>query len=73
MLDQRTVLHNITDNSEFIKVSPSSLRSKGLLECNLGKGQRTALVFQNPGRKQYLNIVNVVAVPGCAEEFVSES
>jgi len=49
-----TVLHHVTDDAKFVKVSTSALGTEWLLECDL-------------------NVVDVVAVPGRAEELVAES
>lgn len=32
---ERTVLHDITDDAEFIEVTTTSLSAEGLLECDL--------------------------------------
>jgi len=32
---EHTVLHNITDDTEFIKVTTTTLSTKWLLECDL--------------------------------------
>jgi len=49
-----TVLHNITDDTELVKVATSALGTEWLLEGDL-------------------DVVNVVAVPGGAEELVTEA
>jgi len=51
---QRTVLHNITDDTKLVKVTTSALGTEWLLEGDL-------------------DVVNVVAVPGGAEELVAEA
>lgn len=35
--DEHTVLHDITDDAELVKVSSTALRTKGFLECDLQK------------------------------------
>jgi len=51
---QRTVLHNITDDTKLVEVTTSALGTEWLLEGDL-------------------DVVNVVAVPGGAEELVAEA
>ena len=48
------VLHDIANDTEFIKVPTAAFGAERLLEGDL-------------------NIVNVIAIPGSAEEFVAES
>jgi len=48
-----TVLHNVADDTELVKVTTSALGAEWLFECDL-------------------DVIDVVAVPGCAEEFVTK-
>lgn len=64
-------MHHITDDAELVKVASSSLSTKGLFESNLFLRQVGSSKSFRIGT--YLHVVNVVAVPGSAEELIAKS
>lgn len=66
---RRTVLHDVTDDAELIKVASTPFSTERLLEGNL---EQLELVH-HAERNTYLNIIDVVAVPGRVEESVAEA
>jgi hypothetical protein len=68
---ERTVLHDITDNTELIEVTATALSAERLLECDLQPRLEVEIGLIYPST--YLNVVDVVAVPCGVEELVAES
>ena len=68
---ERTVLHDITDNTELIEVTATTLSAERLLECDLQSRLEIEIGLIYPST--YLNVVDVVAVPCGVEELVAES
>lgn len=72
---KHTVLHDITDNTEFIKVTTPTLCTERLLKCDLRQDRSVSKlpsIRSNPGIS-YLYIVDVLTVPSGVEEFVAEA
>lgn len=74
-------MHHIADDAKFVKVAPSTLCAKWLLKCYLRRPSDEILGHlhtrarekspQKP-QKKYLNVVDVVAIPGCIEKLVTK-
>lgn len=65
-----TVLHDIADDAELVKVAATALGTEGLLERDLAQSQQ--LMAHGSPISPYLNVVDVVPVPGSAEELVTK-
>lgn len=71
-LIKHTVLHNITDDAKFVKVASTALCAKRFLECDLLKCV-SGFDTINEQCASYLNVVDVVTVPGGVEELVAKA
>lgn len=65
-----TVLHDIADDAELVKVASTALGAEGFLKGDL-PSKLDQLI--RPLLDSYLNIIDVVAVPGCVEELIAKA
>ena len=63
-------MHDITNDAKLVKVATTTFGAKGLFECDL---HGLAYFDEYISKKTYLDIVNVLAVPGSAKELVAET
>lgn len=66
---RHTVLHDITDDAKFVEVATTAFGTERLLERDL---KQLELVYSTR-RTPYLNIIDVVAIPGSVEESVAKA
>lgn len=72
---RHTVLHDIADDAEFVKVPSPALGAERLLECDLAENESRRITLPSMVREPpstHLYIVDVIAVPSGTEELVTE-
>ena len=66
---QQVVLHDIADDAKLVEVTTTAFCAKWLFKCNL---LCVSFSLSTLRWVSYLDVVDVVPVPGCAKELVTE-